>query len=58
MHSDLYTPILGQSPILDELVGRIHTRIERELAFERELMKLKGGLEMTLAQAAMSRLDA
>ncbi|OCF58551.1 U3 small nucleolar RNA-associated protein 15 [Kwoniella mangroviensis CBS 10435] len=53
---DLYTPILGQSPILDEMLLRLQTRIERELNFQKELMKLKGGLEMTLSQAAMSRV--
>ncbi|ORY29620.1 57.7 kda trp-asp repeats-containing protein [Naematelia encephala] len=55
---DLYTPVLGRSPVLDELLAKIQDRIERELNFQRELMKLKGGLEMTLAQAAMSQLDA
>ncbi|WWC72509.1 uncharacterized protein I206_106471 [Kwoniella pini CBS 10737] len=53
---DLYTPILGQSPILDEMLSKLQGRIERELSFQRELMKLKGGLDMTLSQAAMSRL--
>ncbi|WWC92202.1 uncharacterized protein L201_007156 [Kwoniella dendrophila CBS 6074] len=53
---DLYTPVLGQSPILDELLSKLQSRIERELSFQKELMKLKGGLDMTLSQAAMSKL--
>ncbi|WVQ95554.1 hypothetical protein IAU59_002651 [Kwoniella sp. CBS 9459] len=53
---DIYTPVLGQSPVLDEMMARIQTRIERELSFQRELMKLRGALDMTLAQAAMSRV--
>ncbi|KAK8850439.1 hypothetical protein IAR55_004357 [Kwoniella newhampshirensis] len=52
---DIYTPILGQSPTLDEMMGKLQNRIERELGFQRELMKLRGALDMTLAQAAMSR---
>ena len=54
---DLYTPLLGQSPGLDELLGKIQNRIERELGFERELIKLRGALDMTLAQAAVAQLD-
>lgn len=53
---DLYAPQLGHSPLVDELVAKIQTRIERELAFQRELVKLKGALEMTLAQSAMTQL--
>ncbi|WRT70599.1 uncharacterized protein IL334_007597 [Kwoniella shivajii] len=53
---DIYTPILGQSPILDEMMAKLQSRIERELSFQRELMKLRGALDMTLAQAAMSRI--
>lgn len=55
--ADLYTPLLGQSPGLDDLLGKIQTRIERELGFERELIKLRGALDMTLAQAAVAQLD-
>ncbi|WVQ85835.1 hypothetical protein IAT38_008003 [Cryptococcus sp. DSM 104549] len=52
---DIYTPALGQSPLLDEMLGKIQTRVERELGFQRELMKLRGALDMTLAQAALGR---
>lgn len=54
--ADLYTPVLGQSPLVDEMLGKLHLRIERELDFEKELMKLKGALDMTLAQAAMAQV--
>jgi U3 small nucleolar RNA-associated protein 15 len=47
---DLYTPVLGQSPVIDEMLGKMQNRIERELGFERDLMKLRGALDMTLAQ--------
>lgn len=48
--TDVYTPTLGQSPLIDEMLGRIQTRVERELGFQKELMKLRGALDMTLAQ--------
>ncbi|RSH85203.1 hypothetical protein EHS25_005010 [Saitozyma podzolica] len=54
---DLYTPVLGQSPVIDEMLGKMQNRIERELGFERDLMKLRGALDMTLAQAAMSQIE-
>ena len=56
--TDLYTPVLGQSPLIDELLGRIQTRVERELGFQKELMKLRGALDMTLAQVSWTRRSA
>ncbi|KAL7422709.1 U3 small nucleolar RNA-associated protein 15 [Cryptotrichosporon argae] len=53
---DLYTPTLGHSPLVDDLLARLQSRVERELAFQRELAKLRGALDMTLAQAAMAQL--
>lgn len=55
---DIYTPILGQSPILDEMLGKIQIRVERELSFQRELMKLRGALDITLSQAVLGRVEA
>jgi U3 small nucleolar RNA-associated protein 15 len=57
-NADIYTPILGQTPLIDEMIGKMQSRIERELSFQRELMKLRGALDMTLAQAAMSLVEA
>lgn len=39
------------------MLGRIHTRIERELGFQKELMKLRGALDMTLAQVSAAVFD-
>ncbi|BEJ15544.1 hypothetical protein CspHIS471_0501490 [Cutaneotrichosporon sp. HIS471] len=54
---DLYAAQLGHSPLVDDLVAKLATRVERELAFQRELVKLRGALDMTLAQAALSQMD-
>lgn len=54
---DIYAAQLGHSPLVDELLAKMHTSVERELGFQRELVKLRGALDMTLAQAAMSRLS-
>lgn len=47
---DLYTPALGQSPLLDEMMEKLQSRINRELKFHEDLMMLRGALDMTLAQ--------
>jgi U3 small nucleolar RNA-associated protein 15 len=46
----LYTPVLGQSPLLDEMMEKLQSRIDRELRFQQDLMKLRGALYMTFAQ--------
>ncbi|ODN99421.1 U3 small nucleolar RNA-associated protein 15 [Cryptococcus wingfieldii CBS 7118] len=53
---DIYTPLLGRSPVLDEMLSKIQARVERELKFQGELMKLRGALDMTLAQSVMGRV--
>ena len=42
--------MLGQSPLLDEMMEKLQSRINRELKFRQDLMKLRGALDMTLAQ--------
>jgi U3 small nucleolar RNA-associated protein 15 len=50
---DLYTPTLGQSPMIDDLFGKLRRRIDDELKFENELLLLKGALDMVLAQVSL-----
>ncbi|EIW69973.1 hypothetical protein TREMEDRAFT_43605 [Tremella mesenterica DSM 1558] len=54
---DIYTPMLGQSPVLDETMAKLNQRIGMELKFQHELMRLRGALDMTLAQSALSQLQ-
>jgi U3 small nucleolar RNA-associated protein 15 len=44
--------------VIDEMLGKIQARIERELRFQRELMRLRGALDMTLTQAALGQLNS
>ena len=45
--------MLGQSPLLDEMMEKLQSRINRELKFHQDLMKLRGALDMTLAQVCL-----
>ncbi|KZT12456.1 WD40 repeat-like protein [Laetiporus sulphureus 93-53] len=50
---DMYTPILGQSPLIDILFARLRKKVTAELRFQRELVKTKGALDMLLSSAAL-----
>lgn len=49
----MYTPILGQSPLIDILFARLRKKVTAELRFQRELVKTKGALDMLLSSAAL-----
>lgn len=36
------------------MMGKLQSRIDRELRFQRDLMKLRGALDMTLAQVGLT----
>jgi U3 small nucleolar RNA-associated protein 15 len=48
----MYTPVLGQSPLIDSLFLRLRKKVSAELRFQKELVKTKGALDMVLATAA------
>ena len=51
---EMYTPELGQSPLIDTLFVRLRKKVTAELRFQKELVKAKGALDMLLASAALS----
>ena len=50
----MYTPVLGQSPLIDTLFARLRKKVAAELRFQKELVKAKCALDMLLASAALS----
>ncbi|PWN53104.1 WD40 repeat-like protein [Violaceomyces palustris] len=50
---DTYATVLGQSPLVDDLFGRIWAKTSEELRFQRDLMQVRGSLEMILARSAL-----
>lgn len=55
--AELYTPALGQSPLIDTLFLRLRKKVAEELRFQQELVKAKGALEMLLASAALTHVQ-
>ncbi|EIM88468.1 WD40 repeat-like protein, partial [Stereum hirsutum FP-91666 SS1] len=51
---EMYTPVLGQSPLIDTLFLRLRKKVAAELRFQKELVKAKGALDMVFATAALS----
>lgn len=48
---DMYTPVLGQSPLIDELFVRLRTKVKQELAFQKQLQAVIGSMEMLFAKS-------
>ncbi|KDN39385.1 WD40 repeat-like protein [Tilletiaria anomala UBC 951] len=51
---DCYADVLGQSPLLDDMLGRIWAKISDEIKLQRNITQVKGALEMILARTALS----
>ncbi|PWZ02487.1 WD40 repeat-like protein [Testicularia cyperi] len=55
---DIYASVIGQSPLIDDLFGRIWAKVSDELRLQRELMQVRGSLEMILARSALGAATA
>ena len=49
--SDLYTPVIGQSAAVDDLLMRLRNRIRSEIEFQKDLYSLMGQLELLMSAA-------
>ena len=54
LFAEMYTPVLGQSPLIDTLFLRLRKKVAMELRFQQDLVKVKGALDMLLATASLS----
>ncbi|KAN0062011.1 U3 small nucleolar RNA-associated protein 15 [Thecaphora frezii] len=55
---DTYASVLGQSPLVDDLFGRIWAKVSDEIRLQKELMQVRGSLEMILASSALGAAAA
>ncbi|KDR83698.1 hypothetical protein GALMADRAFT_133119 [Galerina marginata CBS 339.88] len=46
---DMYTPVIGQAPLVDALFLRLRKKVAGELRFQEEIIKTKGALMMVLS---------
>jgi len=51
---DMYSSVLGQSPLIDLLFLRLRKKVVAEIRFQKELAKAKGALEMIFASSALA----
>ncbi|KAL1917697.1 uncharacterized protein VTP21DRAFT_3531 [Calcarisporiella thermophila] len=49
---DMYRPVLGQSPLIDELMFRLRDKVRQEIAFQKEVLKVVGSLEMLFSKSS------
>ena len=54
LSTEMYTPVLGQSPLVDSWFIRLRKKISLEIKFQRELMKTKGMLDMLFSSVALT----
>jgi len=50
----MYSPILGQSPLIDSLFLRLRKKVAAELRLHKDLIKTKGALDMMFASSALA----
>lgn len=53
LNTEMYTPVLGQSPLIDTLFFRLRKKVAAELKFQQELVKARGALDMLLSTSAL-----
>jgi U3 small nucleolar RNA-associated protein 15 len=51
---DMYSAVLGQSPLIDSLFLRLRKKVLAEIRFQKELIKAKGALEMVFASSSLT----
>jgi len=50
---DIYAPVLGQSPLIDDLFGRIWAKVSQEVRLQRDLVGVRGSIEMLISRSSL-----
>jgi len=45
-----------QSPLIDALFQRLHAKLKAELKFQKELVRLRGAVEVVMATSSLQRV--
>ncbi|GLB33858.1 putative WD40 repeat-like protein [Lyophyllum shimeji] len=51
---DMYSPILGQSPLIDSLFLRLRKKVATEIQFQKDLVKTKAALNMVFSAMSLA----
>ncbi|TFK75862.1 WD40 repeat-like protein [Pluteus cervinus] len=51
---EMYTPVVGQSPVVDSLFLRLSKKVTAEIRFQRDLLRTRGALNMIFTGTAPS----
>lgn len=51
---ELYSPVFGQSPLVDSLLLRLKKKVFDEMRLQREMVKIKGTIEMVFSCVALA----
>ena len=51
-HADMYSSVLGQSALIDGLFRKLRQKVDEEVKFQRELVQVRGQLDMIFAANA------
>jgi U3 small nucleolar RNA-associated protein 15 len=54
LSTEMYTPVLRQSPTIDSLFLRLRRKLVAELRLQNDLVRTKGALDMLFTFAALS----
>lgn len=49
----MYSSALGQSPLIDDLIGRLRDKVKMEIAFQKDLMQTLASMDMLFARSAV-----
>jgi len=50
---EMYSSVLGQSPLVDSLLSRLRIKVGEELTFQRELISIQGMVDMLMATSML-----
>ncbi|KAI9010407.1 WD40-repeat-containing domain protein [Phycomyces nitens] len=51
---DVYTPVFGQSPLIDDLMKQLSTKVKQEITFQKELTQTIAALDMIFTRSGVS----
>ena len=51
----MYASVLSQSPIVEKLISKLRTKVQREVKIQTELSKVLGSLQMIMSKGIINK---